>query len=368
MAFSCKKYFFWILSSTVLLCFFWSTFGKYFSQQSFSYAENRLAAQHSLPSSIQKKFHSFFEKHDLNASFFKSSEEVIEKKLASLGFEKTTTGSNSLVVKCPATLGNFILKAPGRFHNVTRGIVDVPLENITRVVGSDRIKKCVKKNELKHIKVLDEYLFNIPGAPKSLSDYHYLVIEPFIEIDETKDFKSLSFKQFKEVVDVIYDINYSDTTEDNIVFDTKGSIYFLDTSERDYLEKYENLPENLCFSYSSYSSKKKSTQSHEKSSEQESSMTSYEELIGDTLLVSCDENKKQAGRKICKDVSLFFHGLLPLAENGIDNQKKLYLRQQLQMLVQRISERAKPFVCDIKKTLKKDKVTSLNEILHHYTS
>lgn len=299
-------------------------------------SEYAFLQRHALHHETKHTFKSFFKQHNLDASFFRSDEKIIEQKLTGLGFTRTASGSNSLVMKCPETLGNFIIKAPGRFHNVTRAVVQAPLENVTRAVGADKLTRYLEKSNSTQVKAVDEYLFHIPGADKELHDYDYLIIEPYLVIDETKSFSDFTLNQFKQTVDSICAIDYSDTSSDNIVMDKEGMIYFLDVSERDYLAAYNNLPEDLYFSCSS-------SDDTDSLATNNLAITSYEEACAQSLADSQEPVHKEAACAINKKLEVIYHGLLPLGKENIDDPKRAYLQEKINELVDDIEIITKTF-------------------------
>lgn len=333
MIFSCKKRLFPVLIS-VLLAGIIAGVGYRLTYYS---SGRTFLERHALPDPVKKQFKSFFKSNNLDADFFKSSEKIIEQRLTDLGFERTASGSNSLVMKCPKQLGNFVVKAPGRFHDVTRDVVQAPLENVTRAVGADRLNDYAQQANLKQVKAVDEYLFRIPGASKELSDYHYLVIEPFLDLDAEKSFADFSDEQFKETVDAICAIDYSDTSTDNIVMDKQGQIFFLDISERDYLTSYKNLPDELYFPGS---------ESEGDESDAATSSISYEEQLGQVLCESKDAEKNKAGQMVSKKLDVIFHGLMPLSKEKIDAEKRAYLQETLDYTITCIERLVQPFKDD----------------------
>lgn len=290
--------------------------------------------RHALPASSKQQFKSFFKAHKLDPSLFTLTEKELEQRLSDLGFERTATGSNSLVMRCPEQLGNFVVKAPGRFHEVTRAVIDKPLENISRAQGADRINEYVAQAGVKSVKAVDEYLFHVPGAPKELSDYNYLVVEPYLDLDEKKSFDDFSFQQFKETVDIIDAVQYGDTHSDNIVLDKRGIVYFLDTSQRDYLAEYKNLPSALYFSDSSESDEVKI---------EIASCVSNEEQLIQSMKVTTDPVHLVAAQKASEKLDVIFHGLMPLCKEKIDVAKRAYLQEKVDKLVKEVEFLVEPF-------------------------
>lgn len=290
--------------------------------------------RHVLPITAKQKFKSFFKIHKLEPSLFTMTEEELEQRLTDLGFQRTATGSNALVMRCPEQLGNFVVKAPGRFHEVTRAVVDKPLENISRAQGADRINKYAIQADVQKVKAVDEYLFHIPGAPKELSDYNYLVVEPYLDLDQKKSFDDFSLQQFKETVDIIDAVEYGDTHADNIVLDKNGIVYFLDTSQRDYLAKYQNLPSALYFSNSSQS---------DDAEGEIASCLSHEEQLIQSMKDSDDLSHVLAAQKASAKLDVIYHGLMPLGKEKIDAAKRAYLQEKVDKLVQEIEVLVAPF-------------------------
>ncbi len=310
--------------------------------------------KHALPASIKQQFKNFFKAHELDASCFTTNEKELEKHLTQLGFQRTATGSNSLVMRCPQQLGNFVVKAPGRFHEVTRTVVDKPLENISRAQGADRINSYTAQAGVKDVKAVDEYLFHIPAAPKELSDYNYLVIEPYLDLDQKKSFDDFSLQQFKETVDIIHAIKYSDTHSDNIVIDKQGVVYFLDTSERDYLAAYKNLPSALYFSDSDEEVSeqviiKRASKHHavEPVVIKVPSGPSAEEQIAQVLKDAVDPAQKQAGQEAYEKIEVILNGLMPLAQEKLDASKRAYLQEKVDAVVKEVETLIEPFKKDV---------------------
>ena len=289
--------------------------------------------RHALPSVSKQQFKSFFKSHKLDSSVFTLTEKELEQRLSQLGFQRTANGSNSLVMRCPKELGNFIVKVPGRFHEVTRAVVDKPLENISRAQGADRINEYAAEFGVKSVKAVDEYLFHIPGSSKELSDYHYLVVEPYLDLDEKKSFDDFSLQQFKETVDIICATRYSDTHSDNIVLDKQGVVYFLDTSQRDYLSQYKNLPSELYFSSSSES----------ETDIQSSSTVSTEEQLIDSMKETNDVVQQLAAQKASECLDVIYHGLMPITQEKIDVAKQTYLRKKVNTLIKEVETLVEPF-------------------------
>lgn len=290
--------------------------------------------RHALPASSKQLFKSFFKTHKLDPSLFTLTEKELEQRLTDLGFERTATGSNSLVMRCPEQLGNFVVKAPGRFHEVTRAVVDKPLENISRAQGADRINEYAHQAGVKSVKAVDEYLFHVPGAPKELSDYNYLVVEPYLDLDQKKSFDDFSYEQFKETVDIIDAVQYGDTHSDNIVLDQQGIVYFLDTSQRDYLAAYKNLPSALYFSDGS--------ESDDDQLEIASCVSNEEQLI-ESMKASVDPMHLVAAQKASTKLDVIFHGLMPLCKEKIDVAKRAYLQEKVDKLVKEVEFLVEPF-------------------------
>ncbi|MFH1253927.1 MAG: hypothetical protein V1646_00680 [bacterium] len=51
-----------------------------------------------------------------------------------------------------------------------------PYQNISRVFYNQKIKRFVKENGLNHVRLIEKYLYHIPGKPEALCDDNYIVV------------------------------------------------------------------------------------------------------------------------------------------------------------------------------------------------
>ncbi len=51
-----------------------------------------------------------------------------------------------------------------------------PYQNISRVFYNQKIKRCVQENHLNHVRIIEKYLYHIPGKPAALCDDNYVVV------------------------------------------------------------------------------------------------------------------------------------------------------------------------------------------------
>jgi hypothetical protein len=80
----------------------------------------------------------------------------------------------------------YLIKVP-RFHWIDAGLrydeiyVINLYQNVSRVLYNQKLGRFVRDSNLQHVRVVNEYLYHIPGQPTVLSDDNYIVVSEFIK-------------------------------------------------------------------------------------------------------------------------------------------------------------------------------------------
>lgn len=200
--------------------------------------EQEFIRKHSMPDCPERAI--------LDRTFSRSTDAGIALRFGGCDFLRR----EGKIVAIHPGMKNYIIKAIN-YHHETFGSVIIRTfhknRNLQRIAVNEKIKECIKKNNLRHIVTPQKYLYHIPGRPHDLNDMNYIVISEKLELF----CKNCNRHQFghhatpvqrAEILTVIRYVGYGDSHLDNICFLKNGKIAIIDTEPHGSVDFLSVLP------------------------------------------------------------------------------------------------------------------------------
>lgn len=123
--------------------------------------------------------------------------------------------------------------------------------HVNRVMGREMLLDAIRKHKLRLLTVPDKYVYHIPGRPRELASYNYLVVEP--ELSVKKSWEPFSLQEMQELCTLIKETGYADCNNGNFLRLTDtNQIVIVDTEMKNFSpKKYLGLL-RLVIGYSRY--------------------------------------------------------------------------------------------------------------------
>lgn len=97
--------------------------------------------------------------------------------------------------------------------------------DLSRIIISQRMNNYIQQKEYLHVNVPKKYIF--------LTGDIWMVIAE--RIDSKKDPHTITLLQMQEAIDIVENLGYSDFDDINLITDSRGILFFIDTEEKSFI-------------------------------------------------------------------------------------------------------------------------------------